>query len=125
MSLQHRITMVTIVLALMSSAYVPPAKAQQKVLTNDQSQIVDTLNTVFTALRTDDAGKLNSVIAPDFYIFDGGRRFSGEAIVTLIKAQHAAGQRYEWNVTEPDVHISGDSAWIAYVNKGSIVDASG
>jgi len=45
--------------------------------------------------------------------------------MTLIKAQHAAGKRYEWNVTEPDVHISGKTAWIAYVNKGSINDASG
>jgi hypothetical protein len=34
-------------------------------------------------------------------------------------------RRYEWNVTEPDVHISGKTAWIAYVNKGSINDASG
>ena len=45
--------------------------------------------------------------------------------MTLIKAQHAAGKRYEWNVTEPDVHISGKTAWIAYANKGSITDASG
>jgi ketosteroid isomerase-like protein len=45
--------------------------------------------------------------------------------MAFIKAQHAAGKRYEWNVTEPDVHISGDTAWIAYVNKGSITDASG
>jgi ketosteroid isomerase-like protein len=45
--------------------------------------------------------------------------------MALIKAQHAAGKRYEWNVTEPDVHISGETAWIAYVNKGSITDASG
>ena len=44
--------------------------------------------------------------------------------MTFIKAQHAAGKRYEWNVTEPDVHISGNTAWIAYVNKGSIDDAS-
>ena len=44
---------------------------------------------------------------------------------SFIKAQHAAGKRYEWNVTEPDVHVSGDTAWIAYVNKGSITDASG
>jgi len=28
-------------------------------------------------------------------------------------------------VTEPDAHISGNTAWIAYVNKGSISDASG
>ena len=27
--------------------------------------------------------------------------------MAFIKAQHAAGKRYEWNVTEPDVHISG------------------
>jgi hypothetical protein len=26
----------------------------------------------------------------------------------LIKAQHVAGKRYEWNVTEPDIHISGN-----------------
>ena len=27
------------------------------------------------------------------------------------------------NVTEPDVHISGNTAWIVYLNKGSITDA--
>jgi hypothetical protein len=35
----------------------------------------------------------------------------GEAMMGLIKALHAAGKRYEWSVTEPDVHISGDIAW--------------
>ena len=35
------------------------------------------------------------------------------------------GKRYAWNVTEPAVHISGDTAWIAYVNRGSISDSSG
>jgi ketosteroid isomerase-like protein len=43
----------------------------------------------------------------------------------LIKALHAAGKHYEWNVTEPDVHISGNTAWIAYINQGTITDASG
>ena len=28
-------------------------------------------------------------------------------------------------MTEPDLHISGNTAWIAYVNKGSITDRSG
>jgi hypothetical protein len=44
--------------------------------------------------------------------------------MALIKAQHASGKRYEWGVTEPDVHISGKTAWIAHLNKGSIPDAS-
>ncbi len=28
------------------------------------------------------------------------------------------GRRFEWNVTEPDIHIDGDTAWVAYVNRG-------
>jgi hypothetical protein len=82
------------------------------------------VSTIFTAARADDVAKFDSVIAPVFYIFDGGVRFNGDAIMAFIKAQHAAGKRYEWNVTEPNVHISGNTAWIAYVNKGSISDAS-
>ena len=90
-----------------------------------EQQIVDTVSTIFTAASTDDVAKFDSVVAPDFYIFDGGVRFKGDTIMAFIKVQHAAGKRYEWNVTEPDVHLSGDTAWIAYVNKGSIGDASG
>ena len=111
--------------ALIFSTIVSTARAQQKSLTPDQQQVVDTVSTVFTAARADDVAKFDSVIASDFYIFDGGARFNGNSIMTLIKAQHAVGKHYEWNVTEPDVHISGNSAWIAYVNKGSITDASG
>jgi hypothetical protein len=65
------------------------------------------VSTLFTAARTDDVAKFNSVTASGFYIFDGGVRFNGEALMALVKAQHAAGKRYEWNVTEPDVHSSG------------------
>ena len=64
-------------------------------------------------------------IASDLYKFDGDTRFKGETIMALIKAQHVVGKRYEWNVTEPNVHISGNTAWIAYVNKGRITDAFG
>ena len=111
--------------ALIFSQNVFTARAQQKPLTSDQRQVVDTVSTIFTAARADDVAKFDSVIASGFYIFDVGARFNGDSIMALIKAQHAAGKRYEWNVTEPDVHISGNTAWIAYVNKGSITDASG
>jgi len=111
--------------ALIFSPYVSIVRAQQTSLTSDQKQVVDTVSTIFTAARADDVAKFDSVIAPGFYIFDVGARFNGDTIMALIKAQHAAGKRYEWNVTEPDVHINGNTAWIAYVNKGSISDASG
>jgi ketosteroid isomerase-like protein len=114
---------VTLVLAL--SANPITARAQQKPLTADQVRIVDTVNTIFAAALRDDVAKFDSVIAPGFYIYDVGARFNGDSIMALIKAQHIAGKRYKWKVTEPDVHISGKTAWIAYVNRGSITDASG
>jgi ketosteroid isomerase-like protein len=124
MSLRLSIAL-AVIFALGFSPNVSTAGAQQKSLTPDQKQIVDTVSTIFTAAHADDVAKFDSVIAPGFYIFDGGARFNGDSIMALIKAQHAASKRYEWNVTEPDVHISGNTAWVAYVNKGSITDASG
>ena len=124
MSSQHRIALVAIALALFS-ANISPAVAQQKLLTAGQIQIVNTVSMIFTAARSDDVAMFDSLIASDFYIYDGGVRFNGDAIMAFIKAQHDAGKRYEWNVTEPDVHINGNTAWISYVNRGSITDASG
>src|SRR3982075_1381575 len=123
MSSQRCIALVTVAFALVFSAKVSTARGQQKLLTADQTQIVNTVSTIFTAARADDVAKFDSVIASDFYIYDGGVRFNGDAVMAVIKAQHAAGKRFEWNVTEPDVHIIGHSAWIAYVNQGSITDA--
>lgn len=125
MSSRVHIALATVAFALLFSANGSTEKARQKGLTVDQRQIADRVSTMFTAARTDDLAKFDSVIAPDFYIFDEGVRSNGEALMALVKAQHAAGKRYEWNVTEPDVHLSGDTAWIAYVNKGSITDSSG
>src|SRR5260370_31235588 len=110
--------------ALVCSQNVCTARGQEKNLTSEEKQVFDTVSTIFTAARADDVAKFESVIASDFYIFDGGARFNGDSIMAFIKAQHAAGKRYEWNVTEPDGHISGNTAWIAYVNKGSITDVS-
>jgi ketosteroid isomerase-like protein len=125
MSSQLPIAFAAVTFALIFSLNVSTARAQQKSLTSDQKQVVDTVRTIFTAARADDVAKFDSVIASDFYIFDGGARFNGEAIMAFIKAQHAAGKRYEWIVTDPDVHINGNTAWVAYVNKGTITDASG
>ena len=125
MSSQLPVALAALTFALIFSPNVSSVRTLQKSLTSEQKQVVDTVSTIFTAARADDVAKFNSVIASDFYIFDGGARFNAETIMAFIKAQHAAGKRYEWKVTEPDVHISGNTAWVAYVNKGSITDASG
>ena len=121
--LSRSFALAAIFFALIQSTNVSSGRAQQ--LTPDQKQVVNAVDTLFAAARTDDLAKFDSVVTPDFYIFDGGARFSGEAIMALIKSEHAAGKRYEWNVTDPDVHINGETAWVAYVNKGNITDAAG
>lgn len=124
MIFQIRVPLTTLALTLAFSANLPNASAQ-KALTADQTQIVDKVQTIFAAALTNDVAMLNRVVAPDFYIYDGGVRFNGDDILGLIKAQQSAGKRFEWKITEPDVHISGNTAWIAYVNQGRITDASG
>jgi ketosteroid isomerase-like protein len=91
----------------------------------DQIQITEAIRSFFAPATADDLDKLHAVTAPDFYAFDAGGRFTRDALMDLIKAAHAAGKVYVWTVNEPEVHISGDIAWITYVNHGSIKDASG
>jgi hypothetical protein len=119
-----RIPLAALASILLVATKLSAASAQEKHLTTDQKKVVDTVSTIFTAARADDVAKFDSVIAPDFYIYDNGARFNGDTVMALIKQLHAAGKRYEWNLTQPDVHISGNTAWIAYVNQGSISDAS-
>jgi ketosteroid isomerase-like protein len=91
----------------------------------DQDQVTETVRSFFAAASADDLDKLHAVAAPDFYAFDAGGRFTRDTLMDMIKAAHAASKVYVWTVNEPEVHISGDMAWITYLNRGSIKDASG
>ncbi|MBB5339493.1 nuclear transport factor 2 family protein [Tunturiibacter gelidoferens] len=125
MSLKVRIILAATLLSLMFFVAVYSSSGQQRASNADQAQVVDAVKAIFSAAANDDLAKFHAVIVPGFYIYDAGARFDGDAIMTLIKAEHAKGRRYEWNVTEPDVHVIGDTAWIAYVNKGAVTDESG
>jgi hypothetical protein len=66
---QLHIALITTALSLAFSANAVPARAQQKLVTADQAQIVDTVSTIFAAALKDDVAKFDSVIASDFYIY--------------------------------------------------------
>jgi hypothetical protein len=91
----------------------------------DQAAVVSTLEKFYVALTNDDTALFHSVVAPEFYAFDGGKRFEADALLQLIKSVHAAGQVYVWRVTEPQVQMFGDTALITYVNRGSVQDQKG
>jgi uncharacterized protein (TIGR02246 family) len=97
----------------------------EELLTPDQTAIVDLVRTMFEAVGADDLATFRTVVTPDFYLFENGVRFDAAGIMALIKAAHDAGTRIEWSITETDVRVAGEMAWVAYVNKGSITDAAG
>ena len=94
-------------------------------LSPDEKEVTEAVRSMFAAFAADDVARFRAVTAEDFYAFDVGKRFEGEALMDLIKEAHAAGRVFVWNVTEPAVHVHGDVAWITYVNQGSIRDSSG
>src|ERR1700722_11345541 len=91
----------------------------------EEMKVVETVKAGFVAAGADDLGKFHAVTTTDFYAYDNGTRFDGDALMQAIQKQHAAGYVYEWNVTQPEVHVAGDVAWITYINKGSVKNASG
>jgi ketosteroid isomerase-like protein len=118
-------TFFIVIAALLTSPIGATAADQPGPSAPDQVQVVEAVRSFFAAATADDLDKLHAVTAPDFYAFDAGGRFTRDALLDLIKGAHAAGKVYLWTVNEPEVHISGDIAWITYVNRGSVKDASG
>ena len=80
---------------------------------------------MYAAIKADDLDAFHAVAAPDFYAFDGGKRFDGDALPATLATAHAKGRRFDWTVTQPTVHVSCNTALITYVNVGAIGDASG
>jgi hypothetical protein len=91
----------------------------------DAPQIIDVVKTMFAAASKDDLPLFRSVTTPDFYAFDGGKRFGGDELMNLIKQAHDAGTIFVWSVNDPEVHVDCGTAWITYVNKGSVQNAQG
>ncbi len=101
------------------------ALAQNTGALAEDAKVVDTVKEVFVAAGADDLEKFHAVTTGDFYAYDNGMRFDGDALMQAIQKQHAAGYVYEWNVTQPEVHIAGDVAWVTYINKGSVKNRAG
>lgn len=92
---------------------------------SDEARVIEVMRTFYVAATNDDLEKFHSVVTRDFYSYDGGKRFSGDELMELIKQAHASGKVFVWTVTKPEVRIHGDAAWITYVNEGSVKDAAG
>ncbi len=88
----------------------------------DSTAVVKTMTDMYAAATVDDGAKLAAIFTPDAVEFDVGKRFTGSALWDLIKTVHAKGIRLVWTVQDTDVHFACDTAWIDYINRGSVFD---
>jgi ketosteroid isomerase-like protein len=119
----QRISLFVIAFALIGLALLFHGREASQDL--EKAKIVATMESMFAAATNDDLDKWHTIAAPDFYAFDNGKRFEGDALMDLIKTLHSQGRTYRWKVTDPEVHINHDVAWVTYMNQGSIQDATG
>lgn len=91
----------------------------------DEAKVADAVRTMYVAATADDLALFHSVTTADFYAYDNGKRFDGDALMNLMKKLHAAGWVYVWNVTEPQVRIDCNTAAITLVTKGSFTPPKG
>lgn len=87
--------------------------------------VAETMREMYRALADGDAARLSTILADDFDCFDVGRRFDGPGFAKLIADAQKAGKRFVWTVQDETVHVEGSFAWIKYINRGSVGDATG
>ncbi len=91
----------------------------------ENGKVVGAVQELFDAMRADNLERFRKITGPNFYAYDAGMRFNDTQLLDFVKSAHSSGKRFEWSITDPQVHVSCNLAWITYVNIGSVEDASG
>jgi Domain of unknown function (DUF4440) len=123
--LRHVASLAAILSAPLLSAFASPATSACSSTPADRDQVIEVMRTMYAAATADDLAKFHTAAAPDFYAFDGGTRYDGDALMNMIKTFHDKGIVFFWSVTQPHVESDCHLAWITFVNRGSKRDASG
>lgn len=110
--------------ALLILLWARTTPGEARTSTIEQQQVEEVVRHFFAAAQADSLTALKQTVSHHFYVFDNGVRFDAEAIMAALQQKHAEGVAFRWNVTDADVHIVQDLAWITYVNRGSVTRAS-
>ena len=110
---------------VIDALHAPSSVTSATAQADDADKVTEAVRKMFEAFVNDDIDLFRSVTTPDFYSYDAAMEFDGDELMKVIKQAHAAGKVYVWEITEPNVRVVGDTAWIWYVNRGSVTDADG
>jgi hypothetical protein len=94
------------------------------VQSNQMAAVADTQTKLFAALEGEDQKTWERLTDPDFVAFEGGQRYSRQAIFDLIKSAHAANRHFQWSVTEARIETDCTVATLIYTNRGAITEGT-
>jgi len=86
---------------------------------------VDAVRQMYAAAMAGDRAQTVAAFAPDAYLFDGGVRFTPEAIADFILKAEAAGLKPRWTIEGVESHVACDLAWSSWTNRGTFTTAAG
>lgn len=111
------------ILGLSACTHAPSTPASCPSPTAATTEVAQTMRDMYAALASDDLAGWHAATTKDFFSFDVGKRFDGDALFNVIKEQHAAGAVYEWKVNDPMVEATCNTALITYIATGSRTQA--
>jgi hypothetical protein len=79
----------------------------------------------YDALARRDEGAFESAAAPDFMAFDGGAQFDRSSLFALLRAAEAQGKHYHWTVQDAVAESDCRTAFVRWINRGWVEDATG
>ena len=89
------------------------------------TQPVDTVRQIYVAIAAGNKTRTIEAFDAEGFLFDGGVRFTPEAIADLILKAEAAGTKPQWAIEGAESHIACDLALATWTNRGSFTTAAG
>jgi hypothetical protein len=86
---------------------------------------VDAVRQMYAAAMAGNRAGTIAAFAPEAFLFDGGARFTPEAITDLILKGEASGMTPQWNIMDPESHTACDLAWATWTNHGTFTTKAG
>lgn len=112
-------------IALMANLAVAQRTETCTASNADKPAIAQTVRDMFAAAQKDDRAAFDALVAPGFYMFDGGKQYQGDGIIRLIESYHKQGYKFVWTVPNPTIAVDCNTAFITYENVGSITPPNG
>lgn len=99
--------------------------AKAAICAPPSAEPVQTVRQMYAGAMAGDRSRTLAAFDRDGYLFDGGVRFTPEAITDFILKAEAGGTTPLWRIEGVESHTACDLAWATWTNHGSFTTPAG